>query len=82
MVDEKAAHASQQFGDRAGTLMALPFIEFLTRERLADASAPRGIEWRRSRVAYPLWYELRPLQAKLRRDRVPSRFDLWIGARP
>jgi hypothetical protein len=62
--------------------MALPFIEFLTRERLAAASAPIGLQWRRSRVSYPLWYELRPLQARLRGARAPSRFDLWVSARP
>ena len=30
-----------------------------------------------SRVAYPMWYELRPLVARVRGRRVPSRFDLW-----
>jgi SAM-dependent methyltransferase len=82
MVAEKAADAPRRFGARAGTLMALPFIEFLTRERLAQASAPIGVEWKRSPVVYPLWYELRPLTATLRGKRVPSRFDLWIGVRP
>lgn len=82
MVAEKAADASRCFGERAETLMALPFIEFLTRDRLAAASAPIGLQWRKSRVLYPLWYELRPLTAKLRGARAPSRFDLWISARP
>jgi SAM-dependent methyltransferase len=82
MVAEKAADAPRRFGARAGTLMALPFIEFLTRERLAEASAAIGVQWRRSRVTYPLWYELRPLKARLGGKRAPSRFDLWIGVRP
>lgn len=82
MVAEKAADAPRRFGPRAETLMALPFIEFLTRDRLATASAAIGLTWRRSRVVYPLWYELRPLSARLRGARAPSRFDLWIGARP
>jgi SAM-dependent methyltransferase len=82
MVAEKAADAPRRFGDRAEALMALPFIEFLTRERLAEASAPIGLKWRRTRVTYPLWYELRPLTAKLRGARAPSRFDLWVSARP
>jgi SAM-dependent methyltransferase len=82
MVAEKAADAPRRFGARAETLMALPFIEFLTRERLAEASAPVGVTWRRSRVTYPLWYELRPLKARLGGKRAPSRFDLWIGVRP
>jgi SAM-dependent methyltransferase len=82
MVAEKAASASQRFGARAETLMSLPFIEFLTPDRLAAASAVIGITWRRSRVLYPLWYEARPLTAKLRRARAPSRFDLWSAVRP
>jgi len=75
MVAEKHA----RFGDRAETLLALPFIEFLTRERLAAASE---LIWRRHRVRYPLAYELRPLRAALSRSRVPSRFDLWVAERP
>ncbi len=81
MVSEKTAAASERFGERAGSLMALPFIEFLTRERLETASADIGISWRRKRVLYPPWYELRPLAAALRGARAPSRFDLWIGTR-
>ena len=81
MVAEKTADAPRRFGDRAETLMSLPFIEFLTAARLAATAAATGVTWRRSRVLYPLWYELRPLTAKLRGARAPSRFDLWIGAR-
>lgn len=82
MVAEKTADAPRRFGARAGSLMALPFIEFLTAERLTEASAGIGVAWRRSRVAYPLWYELRPLSSWLRGARAPSRFDLWTGVRP
>ncbi|HYD25711.1 MAG TPA: methyltransferase domain-containing protein [Croceibacterium sp.] len=60
-------------------LAALDCIEFLTRDRLEDAS---GIAWRRHRVRYPLWYELRPLMARLRGTRLPSRFDLWTAELP
>jgi SAM-dependent methyltransferase len=82
MVAEKTADAPRRFGPRADSLMAMPFIEFLTRERLAAASEPLGLSWRRTRVLYPLWYELRPLTARLRGARAPSRFDLWTGVRP
>jgi SAM-dependent methyltransferase len=82
MVAEKAADAPRRFGERAGTLMALPFIEFLTRERLEAASAAIGLKWRRRPVLYPLWYEVRPLAARLRGARAPSRFDLWSCVRP
>lgn len=77
MVDEKRRHAAARFGAHADALTGLPFIEYLTRARLADASAPLGLRWRRHRVRYPLSYELRPLVAFLRRRRAPSRFDLW-----
>lgn len=80
MVAEKRAHAAREFGARADALLALPFLEFLTREALAQASAPLMLRWRRHRVRYPLWYELRPLEAMLRRRRPPSRFDLWEGS--
>jgi SAM-dependent methyltransferase len=75
MVAEKHRDAAARFGERAGALLALPFVEYLTRQRLRDASD--GLTWRRHRVRYPLWYELRPIAAWLRRRRAPSRFDLW-----
>lgn len=77
MVAEKRREASARFGARAGALLGLPFIEYLTRERLDAASAELGLAWRRHRVRYPLWYEARPLLARLRGRRPPSRFDLW-----
>jgi SAM-dependent methyltransferase len=82
MVAEKRAGAREWFGDSSGELMSLPFIEYLTRDRLTAASAGIGIVWRRRRVLYPLWYELRPFVAALHRRRPPSRFDLWWGRRP
>jgi len=81
MVAEKKRQAPERFGERAERLMSLPFIEFLTRDRLAAASTPFGLYWRRHRVLYPLAYELRPLRAALRRQRPPSRFDLWVSPR-
>jgi len=77
MVAEKHAHAAERFGDRAQSLLALPHIEYLTAARLREASAPLGLAWRRRRVIYPIWYELRPLAARLRGARMPSRFDIW-----
>ncbi|MDB5710377.1 MAG: hypothetical protein JWL96_2447 [Sphingomonas bacterium] len=79
MVAEKHAQSESRFGARADTLLALPFIEYLTPDRLAIASAPLGLIWRRRRVRYPLWYEARPLLARLRGQRRPSRFDLWTA---
>lgn len=81
MVREKRANAPKQFGERAEVLMGMNFTEYLTPARLAAASAGLGLAWRRLRVRYPLAYELRPLVARLRRRRLPSRFDVWVAAR-
>jgi SAM-dependent methyltransferase len=77
MLMEKRREATARFGERADVLLSLPFIEYLTPARLDAASRQLGLSWTRHRVRYPLWYELRPLAARLRRRRAPSRFDLW-----
>ena len=82
MVAEKRAGAEQVFGEAAEVLLAPNFVEFLTPRSLAEASRGAGLEWRRRRVVYPLWYELRPLRAWLAGRRRPSRFDLWLADRP
>lgn len=82
MVAEKHAAAALRFGDRADSLLALPFIEFLTVERLARASASTGLAWQRTGVRYPFWYERRAVAARVSRKRAPSRFDLWTARRP
>lgn len=79
MIVEKNLHSGATFGDLVDDLTSIPFIEYLTSERLATASAAMGITWKRHRVRYPLWYELRPLLARARRKRRPSRFDVWEG---
>jgi ubiquinone/menaquinone biosynthesis C-methylase UbiE len=78
MVRAKREDAERRFGARAEALMALAAVEYLTRDRLADASSGLGLApWRRYRVLYPLWYELRAVRAALRGERPPSRFDVW-----
>ena len=78
MVAEK--RAGNFFGPRAGVLLGEAFIEYLTADRLA-AALP-SLSWRRHPVRYPLWYELRPLVARLKGVRAPSRFDLWTARVP
>ena len=78
MLREKRRDAERRFGTRARALLALAFVEYLTRERLNEASRDVRLgPWRKHRVRYPLWYELRGLRARLRGDRPPSRFDMW-----
>jgi hypothetical protein len=79
MVSERIRATREHLADLADGLLALDSIEFLTAGMLSRASARSGVIWRRHRVLYPLWYELRPVKAWLRRSRPPSRFDLWEG---
>jgi len=78
MVREKRSGAGL---DLDADLLALPSIEYLTRERLLSASRALEVNWRRHRVRYPTWYEARPIVAALRGRRAPSRFDVWEGRR-
>ena len=80
MVAEKRARGATVFGAQSNTLLSQNFIEYLTRERLA-AAYPQHF-WARRTVRYPLWYELRPVLAALKRARKPSRFDLWTARVP
>lgn len=79
MVSEKRTGSTLPMEDLRADLLALPSIEYLTRERLDAASSGLHLAWRRHRVRYPLAYELRPLLARLRGRRAPSRFDVWEG---
>ncbi len=80
MVTEKKSLGKASFGAQADLLLSQDFIEYLTPERLS-AAVP-ALVWSRKRVRYPLWYELRPFLAWLKGGRRPSRFDLWIAAKP
>jgi len=81
MVAEKRSGGALDLGEARADLLALRSIEYLTRDRLLEASSGLGLSWRRHRVRYPLAYELRPLWAALRGRRAPSRFDVWEGRR-
>lgn len=81
MVAQKRSGGSLDLGPCRADLLALPSIEYLTRDRLLDASTALGLAWHRHRVRYPLEYELRPIWAALRGRRAPSRFDVWEGRR-
>lgn len=82
MVAHKRRTGAATFGALEQDLLSVPVIEYLTPATLADASRTLGLAWRRHRVRYPLWYELRPLVAAVRRRRRPSRFDVWEAAVP
>lgn len=79
MVRQKKQRTRETLPDLAEGLLARPSIEYLTRARLAAAASPWDLAFRRIRVLYPLSYELRSVHALLRRDRPPSRFDVWVA---
>ncbi|HQQ79378.1 MAG TPA: methyltransferase domain-containing protein, partial [Thermoanaerobaculia bacterium] len=79
---EKRRETAARFADAAEDLLALSPVEFLTKERLASAAAPAGLEFRRRRVLYPAAYEARRVVARLKGARAPSRFDLWVARAP
>lgn len=82
MVAEKRRNARRQFGELADDLTTLPFVEYLTARRLEAASETLALSWQRQRVRYPFRYELRPWLARIKRQRAPSRFDLWAATVP
>lgn len=82
MMKEKKEATVRNFPDLADALLSVPAIEYLTRERLDAAARPFGLTFRRHRVRYPFWYEVRPLVSFLRRRRQPSRFDVWEASAP
>jgi hypothetical protein len=79
MVAEKKAQGTARFDARENVLLSQNFSEYLARE---SAAASPGLVWLRRHVRYPLWYEMRPLLARLNSLRVPSRFDLWTARFP
>jgi len=82
MAAEKRRATEATHAALAPGLLALHSIEYLTKERLTEASRTLGLSWKRRRVLYPFWYEWRPVAALLGRRRPPSRFDLWEAAVP
>ncbi len=77
MKREKERRTRTALPDLADGLLAMPFVEYFTPGRLAEAAAPLGLSFSRLRVRYPLRYELRGIVARLSGAREPSRFDIW-----
>jgi SAM-dependent methyltransferase len=76
MVAERHADFERRFGTRSDTVAA---VEYLTEDMLAYLSSDIGISWSRSIANYGWRWRLRPLKARLRRTREPSRFITLLG---
>lgn len=78
MLAERAEEFDRRFGTRSDSM---PSIGFLTPDRLADWGRQVGIVWSSSTPAYGWRWAVRPLVARVRRQRPPSRFRVLVGRR-
>lgn len=71
MIEEKHAAFESKYGFRSNSL---PSREFLTPEVLDELAARFGLQWRILKPWYGWSWALRPVKARLRRRREPSKF--------
>ena len=76
MVEEKRAYFHRRFGIDCS---ASPGLEFLTPDRLRTAGTALDLRWRTLKPFYGLSWALRPLRAKLRGQRAPSNFRIFVA---
>ncbi len=74
MVAERQSIFAQKYGTASNSISSL---EYLTDERLQQLETTLGIRWERNSPYYGLQWTLRPLIAKLRGKREPSRFRIY-----
>jgi SAM-dependent methyltransferase len=74
MLDERRAAFIRRYGFPSDGLRSL---EYLTDERLHDLEKQLGIQWTVHEPYYGLRWQMRPLVAKLRSSREPSRFRIY-----
>jgi SAM-dependent methyltransferase len=76
MIAERHAAFLQRFGTASDSI---PSLEFLTNERLHTLERQLSIRWTIHKPQYGLKWALRPLFARLRRRREPSRFRIYTA---
>jgi hypothetical protein len=57
----------------------IPSLEFVTDQLLADLERNFGIRWQRYTPFYGFRWAMRPLEAKLKGKREPSRFRIYVA---
>lgn len=78
MAAERHADFERRFGTRSDSM---PSIEYLTDDGIAELGTALGLRWERSVPWYGWRWAARPLVAKLRQRREPSRFVVLVGRR-
>lgn len=75
MIEERHASFSQRYGTASDSIASL---EYLTDQRMRRLERIVGMRWERYTPHYGFGWAMRPLLAKLRRRREPSRFRIYI----
>lgn len=76
MVAERQAAFRQRYGS---TCDAITSLDYLTDQRLQHMAEALSIQWETHRPWYGLRWAMRPLAAKLRGRRQPSKFRLYVA---
>ena len=76
MLEERRAFFVERYGFPSDALQSL---EFLTDQRLAAMERRFSIRWQTHAPYYGLRWHVRPLMARLRRARKPSRFRIYVA---
>ncbi len=76
MVEEKHNHFAAKYGFASNSIAS---CEYLTPDRLAELQGNLGVKWTIYKPFYGLHWALRPLRAKLRNRRPPSRFYIYTA---
>ena len=78
MISERQANFMAQYCTSSSSIESL---EYLTDERLSILGKRLSIEWTIHSPGYGLQWSLRPILAKLRNQREPSRFRVYVAQR-
>jgi SAM-dependent methyltransferase len=79
MVSERSAAFVRQYGTPSDSIRSL---EFLTDDRLRALEEALSVRWTIHSPRYGLRWAIRPLVAKLRNRREPSRFRIYVARKP
>jgi hypothetical protein len=75
MISERKANFLQHYGTDSASIESL---EYLTDQRLGTLKKHLSIDWTIYSPGYGLKWAIRPMLAKLRNRREPSRFRLYV----
>jgi ubiquinone/menaquinone biosynthesis C-methylase UbiE len=78
MIAERQAAYLRRYGTASASIASL---EYLTDERLSQLERRFSIQWQIHQPSYGLSWKMRPMMAKIRGRREPSRFRIYVAKR-